>query len=250
MNRPETSPTPEPLENPRKIGKWARVYAQNRTLGVVVILVFFVIYWAAVVLGGMAYHQGMWILSGVCMAIVAVSLILILCFSVPRWGQKITTWLTERLYARDGNAVVAPPCTPGRRWIGGLLAGAFGTCILGSILLEAQGIISIPEAYRQPVSAIYCVPFLVALWWLQRPAGSPIALLWPALYVFHAILILAGAPILFTGPWESMNMLLPVAGYGILTGLVAHLYGRIALRRLRRAVQSPKIESAEEAPQP
>ena len=61
-----------------------------------------------------------------------------------------------------------------------------------------------------------------------------LALLWPALYAVHAILIVAGAPILFTGKWVSLNMMVPVAGYGILSALIAHLRGRFALRKLRR----------------
>jgi hypothetical protein len=90
----------------------------------------------------------------------------------------------------------------------------------------------------QPISALYVVPFLVGLWFLMRPMAGPLALLWPALYAAHAILILAGAPIVFTGAWEGMNMLFPVAGYGLLSGLAGHLYSRVALGRLKRLTQA------------
>ena len=59
-------------------------------------------------------------------------------------------------------------------------------------------------------------------------------LLWPALYALHAILIIAGVPILFVGRWDSLNMLIPTVGYGLIASLTAHIYSRIQLRRLRR----------------
>jgi hypothetical protein len=90
----------------------------------------------------------------------------------------------------------------------------------------------------QPISALYCVPFLVCLWFLQRPLLGNMALLWPALIAIHAILIVAGAPILFSGRWEGLNMLIPIFGYGMLTGILSHLYSRVALRRLKRLTQA------------
>jgi hypothetical protein len=59
-------------------------------------------------------------------------------------------------------------------------------------------------------------------------------LLWALLYTLHALLILAGAPIVFHGKWWNLNLALPVFGYGILSLLAGHIYSRVALRRLRR----------------
>ncbi len=65
------------------------------------------------------------------------------------------------------------------------------------------------------------------------------ALLWPALYAAHAILIVAGAPIAFTAhPWDMLNVLIPIAGYGLISGLAQHVYSRIALARLRKLSQT------------
>jgi len=85
----------------------------------------------------------------------------------------------------------------------------------------------------QPVSALYVVPFLVFLYLWQRPVISPLALLWPTLYAIHAILVVAGVPILFHKPWTALNMLIPIAGYGILCGLLGHFYSRYALKKLK-----------------
>jgi hypothetical protein len=99
----------------------------------------------------------------------------------------------------------------------------------------------------QPVSAIYVVPFLLTLLLVLRPAVGPIMFLWPALYILHAALILAGAPILFVGRWEILNMLIPTVGYGMLVGLIAHVYSRFALWKLRRiAREGFQNETAED----
>ena len=91
----------------------------------------------------------------------------------------------------------------------------------------------IPDAYIQPVSALYVVPFLVTLTFLMRPAVGYLSLLWPILYGLHAILMVLGVPLRFSPPWTFLDILLPISGYGILTGLVSHAYNRFALHRLR-----------------
>jgi hypothetical protein len=85
----------------------------------------------------------------------------------------------------------------------------------------------------QPVSALYVVPFLVFLYLWQRPVISPLTLLWPTLYTIHAILVVAGVPIQFGGRLVFLNMLIPIAGYGVLCGLLGHIYSQYALKRLK-----------------
>ena len=94
--------------------------------------------------------------------------------------------------------------------------------------------------YMQTFSALYVVPFLVFLTIWQRPVVGPLSLLWPTLYAFHAILIVAGVPILFHKPWTALNMLIPIAGYGILCGLLGHVYSRYALKKLKTAAHLPE----------
>jgi hypothetical protein len=83
------------------------------------------------------------------------------------------------------------------------------------------------------------VPFLVALTLLMRPAVGYLSLLWPLLYGLHALLLLAGVPLRFAEPWGFLDILVPISGYGMLTGLIAHAYSRIALYRLRRLTRVP-----------
>jgi hypothetical protein len=252
MSRSVDSRSPGEANDPREIGKWARVYAQNRSLGIVVFMVIFLILYLAMgglpVLGILAFRGEHWFLFGLCIVAVLVAIAATVFLSVPRWGGKWIERLTERLYAKEGNVRLAAPQTRARKWIMGLLGAAFGACILASIVLF--GYFRIAEKYMQPFSVIYCVPFLVGLWLLRRPAVGPIALLWPALYTLHAILIVAGAPIVFYGPWSSLNMLIPTAGYGLLVGLIGHAYSRFALRQLREAAEGGRGDESAEEPRP
>jgi LytS/YehU family sensor histidine kinase len=91
---------------------------------------------------------------------------------------------------------------------------------------------------------------VVGIWLLQRPAVGPIILLWPALYALHAILIIAGVPILFLGRWDSLNMIIPTIGYGLIASLIAHIYSRIQLRRLRCMTRGNLSDEAFEETRP
>jgi hypothetical protein len=246
--RPPTDPrSPETSNDVQKIGKWSRTYAQNRSLGFVVFLVIYLILTAAIGLpsyfGGWAYREGQWTIFWVCIAILIAATVALVYFSMPWWGGRLMERITSRLYADEGMAQLAPQCSRGRRWVGALLVGTFMLCIFASVVLGFLGVI--PHQYMQPVSAIYMVPFLVGLWLLMRPAIGPILFLWPALYALHAVLMLAGAPIRFVGPWDGLNMLIPTVGYGLVTGLIAHLYSRLALRKLRHIAGGAADEAAE-----
>ena len=51
----------------------------------------------------------------------------------------------------------------------------------GSVILGLLGYLP-GGKYMQPISAVYVVPFLVALNFLMRPTAGNIPLLWPLLY--------------------------------------------------------------------
>lgn len=235
MNESSEQSETEALENARQTQRWARRYAQHRSLPVVVGLVVFALLFLGIALpsywGGVAYREGNMVLLAICIPIVVVALAATLYFSIPPWGGRRLEQLGRFLYAREGEVTLAAPVAHRKKW-GALLGAAFGICVAGSVVLGLLGYL--PDGkYQQPISALYCVPFLVGLHFLMRPMVGHIALLWPFLYALHAILIVAGAPIVFTGTLESLNMLIPVVGYGILTGLVGHTYSRWALYRLR-----------------
>ena len=63
--------------------------------------------------------------------------------------------------------------------------------------------------------------------------------LWAALYTAHAILVLAGVPLL-ANLWPMWNVCLPLSGYGFVAMLLSHLYSRYALRKLRNLAGPPE----------
>ena len=66
--------------------------------------------------------------------------------------------------------------------------------------------------------------------------------------IILVMLIVAGAPIVFTGPLVALNVFLPVVGYGALTGLLGHLYNRYALARIRQLAGPAESDNGGEQP--
>ena len=222
----------------KEIPKWTRKYAQNRTIPVLIALAINLCLFAGIAIpsyfGGKAYKSGNFVLFWICIFVLAVAMISLVFFCVPKWGGKFIARISRRLYNREGDVLIAIPKTiKKKQWVGYVVAMVFGSCVLISVILGLLGYL--PIKYMQPVSALYVVPFLVFLYLWQRPIIGPLALLWPILYAIHAILVVAGVPIQFGGPFVFLNMLIPVAGYGILCGLTGHIYSRYALKKLKTA---------------
>ncbi|HEY3395263.1 MAG TPA: hypothetical protein VGK58_21360 [Lacipirellulaceae bacterium] len=233
-------PAPEhnELEESRRIQRWVRRYAQNRSLPVAVGLIVFGLLFLAISLsslwGGIAYRNGHTGLFSLCLGIAIVALAFTIYLSVPRWGGRRLQELAERLYEAEGQATINMPRAR-QTWLVACLGLGLGMCVIIHVVLGLLGYLPTDE-YMQPISALYIVPFLAALNFLMRPATGNVQLLWPLLYALHAIAIVAGAPIAFHGQWEILNMLVPVIGYGLLTSIISHLYSRWALHSVRTIV--------------
>ena len=225
-------------EKLKEIPKWTRKYAQNRTIPFLIFLMINLCLFAGIAIpsyfGGIAYRNGNMVLFGISIFVLITSMICVIVVSVPKWGSKIVERITRRVYAGEGSILMSvPESMKKKKWVGYVVAMIFGSCIVGSVILGLLGYLSIK--YMQPISAVYVVPFLVFLYIWQRPIISPLALLWPTLYGIHAILVVAGIPIQFGEPWMSLNILMPMAGYGILCALIGHIYSRYALKKLKTA---------------
>ena len=237
----------------RQMGKFARVYAQNRALGVAVLLIVSVVLCLSIgggaYFGSLAWHRGYMGLFLACVAWWGASMVGVVYVSVPWWGGKALQRIVQRLYARDGAVALDCPRAVQRTYLIIPLVIGFLLCVLVSVHLGMVGLI--PIEYMQPVSASYCVPFMAGLVLLQRPAVSYLALLWPFLYGLHAVLIVAGVPIRCTGAWEGLDVL-SIVGYGILSVVVMHLYGRFALSKLKKLARTddPISGPTGEAPRP
>ena len=227
-------------EKLKEITKWTKRYAENRTLPFVMNMLTVPLIWAAVGIpsyfGGRAYRSGNMVVLWICILSLIIVISLLIFCTVPKWGGRYTDEKLNRLlYRKEGQVTFALPEKTKKHRLAGWIAGLLlGICVVISIMLVV--FCKIPIKYMQPVSAIFLIPLLIAIGiWQPRsinPAGF-LAWLWPILYVVHAILIVAGVPIVFHGPWTSLNMLIPLAGYGILCALIGHFYSRYALKKLK-----------------
>ncbi len=229
------------LDDPRELGKWARVFGQHqRGIAVAVNLVIFLLLCATGgplwYLVGEGYRYGNMGLFWGSIAGVVLWAAAVVYMSIPRWGGKLQERIVRRLFGSAGHVTIGVRQTDKRRRLLMVAIVAFMACIAASVVFSF--LFHPPTKYMQPISALYMVPFLVALTLLMRPAVGLIALIWPMLYGLHAVLIVAGAPILFTGRWDGLNMVLPTCGYGILAGVVSYAYSRYALRKLRRLART------------
>jgi hypothetical protein len=239
------------LESARQMQSWVRRYAENRSLPMMVNLIVFTMLFLAISLGsywgGQAYRNGNIPLLVVCIAVATVGVSGTIYIAIPRRGGRPLQRLGEEIYGwiygREGRVTIS---TPGikRPVLTAMVGAVFMACVLGKVLLGKLGYLP-DEKYSQPISAIYCVPFVVAKFFLMRPATGYIPLLWPSLYGLHALLIVAGAPILFVGSWEPLNLGVPVIGYGLLTGLIGHCYSRWALHNARSLAVGNRQPSGE-----
>lgn len=221
-----------PESSVRDIPLWLRRYAQNRSVYMLLSMGIFAVLFAGICgfshLAGRAHRAGQY---GHFVCFLAIGLIFVVAdvyVSVPRFGGRWIAECCERLGTEKGRVELrsAKP-RRGLRWIG----FAFAACVLGSVIGGHSGLIS--SHLMQPVTAVYVVPFLTILVFVQRPKSSYTLLIWPVLYAVHAISILAGAPV-FTGRWKALNYLLPTFGYGLLTAVIAQIYSSYALLRLKR----------------
>jgi hypothetical protein len=237
-------------EKLKEIPKWTRKYAQNRTLTIIVLMAMIMLFSMfvaglvsfALVLTTAGFRKGNMILGCVGIAVLvaelaAISIFLIIIIS--KYGGKnrglIDQLIDQRIYGKEGTATVPVPKSSKKKiCLEIVFSAVFFICFFGSWHLAMEGFLA--YKYLQPVSALYIVPFVVCGWYFwQSPRMGPIYLLHPIFYAIHAILILAGVPIFFTGIWSIFSISLPFIGYGFLAYVIGHVYSRYALKKLKTA---------------
>ncbi len=234
-------------ERLKEIPKWTRKYAQNRTLTILVLMAMAMLFsmFVAVLVGfplGLAaigFWKGNMVLGCVGIAVlVAILIVLVISISkfISKFGGKnrglIDQLIEQRIYGKEGTASMPlPKITKKMRGLDYLLGAICLIYMLGVNSLCMMGYVAFK--YLQPLLALYIVPAFVFEYFLLRPKVGPVVLICPILYTIHAILILAGVPIFFTGNLGILNMPVPLIGYSFLAYVIGHLYSRYALKKLK-----------------
>lgn len=227
------------LEKLKEIPKWTRSYAQNRTLSIFVLIVLTALIGGFVAfpisLGIATAMRGNMLVTGICAVLFITELLTLIILALKFGGknrglidQKIDQWI----YGKDGSVSMPAPKSMKKKWLYIVSGVIIQILIIGSMYLAMEGYFAFK--YLQPFMAIYFVPFLVFQYLLQQPRLGPLLLLCPVLYAIHAILIIAGVPIYFTGTFAvPLNMFLPLFGYTFVAYIIAHIYSRHALKKLK-----------------
>ena len=222
----------------KEIPGWTRKYAQNRMLtNLIFLLINFILFTGIFV---PSYLYGLLnskneniVFKVICIIVSLASGTCLVYISIRNWGGlKLWKWIDQRIYHEGNVSIPKPEQMKFNKQMAKIIGPVFGACIIGTMILCGT---YIPIEYMQPVSVIYCVPFMVFLYIWQRFKYGQLILIWPVLYAIHAILIIAGFPIVFTKNSEliSLNMLIPTFGYGLLTFVIIYIYSRYALRKLK-----------------
>ncbi len=207
---------PQDTEKLKEIPKWARRYAESRTAPMIV---FFLV---PLVLVGMGFLSVYCFLKGI---FILGVIVIILCVAAFIYFMIAYDRYEARYFVKSGI-----PQIQGIQQIRKYLPLPLILCVVLSVILEHHGVF--PAYLRQPVSALFVCPLLLFANWRLVKSGF-IGYLWAGLYGLWAIAILFKVPILtFPGRWAGHELVaIPVTG--LITGLIAYIYSRYALKKLK-----------------
>ena len=209
-------------EKLKEIPKWARRYAENRTVLLIVWMTVRLGLLGAVFLGVYCFLKGRFILGAIMMVLyVATFIYLLLTYDRHE----------ARYFTKTGI-----PQSESVQQIRKFLPLPLILSVVIIVIMEQRGVF--PAHLRVPISAAFICPLLIFANW-RWARGSFIGYLWATLYGAWAIAILFKVPILtfseggvrLLNPGDEMHLAVPVTG--LITGLVAYIYSRYALKKLR-----------------
>ncbi|MFX0201942.1 MAG: hypothetical protein ACFFCW_38010 [Candidatus Hodarchaeota archaeon] len=211
-------------EKLKEIPKWARRYAESRTAPLIVFSLIFIVLFAEVSLGVYCFLKGKIILAAIMMVLYVAAFL----YFVITWDRHEARYFTK----------TGIPQSESVKQIRKFLPLPLIACIVISVILEQRGVF--PHHLSVPISALYVCPLLIFANW-RWARGSFIGYLWAGLYGVWAIAIISKVPILTFSeggipqlkPGDEMFLAAPVTG--VITGLVAYIYSRYALKKLKTA---------------
>jgi hypothetical protein len=145
----------------------------------------------------------------------------------------IDKYVDQWIYGKEGNASVSnPTITKKLKWLELIVSIVSFLGLMMTMFLGINNYIAVK--YTLPLAALFSVPSLVFQYFIRRPNQGPLLLICPILYTIHAILVVAGVPIFFTGKFGVFwNISFPLLGYNFLAYVISHLYSRYALQQLK-----------------
>jgi hypothetical protein len=219
MNKQENQPLRD-TDKLKEIPKWAQRYTQNRTLPLVIFQIFFLACFGMVSLSVYCFLKGKFVLAAIMMGLYVATFIYLLVTS----DRHEAHYFTKAGIPQDESVKKVRKFLPIPLMI----------CVAISLILENLGVFS--ATMRVPFSALYVCPLLIFANW-RWGYGSFIGYLWAGLYGAWAIAILFKVPIFTISgagqlkPGDEMYFVVPVTG--LITGLIAYIYSRYSLKKLR-----------------
>ncbi len=209
-------------EKLKEIPKWARRYAESRTAPLIVFSLVFIVFFGVVSLSVYCFLKGQFILAAIMMVLYVAGFI----YFVVTWDRHEARYFTK----------TGIPQSQSVQQIRKFLPLPLILFVVIDVIMEQRGVF--PAHLRQPVSALFLCPLLLFANW-RWARGSFIGYLWAALYGGWAIAILFKVPILtfseggmrLMNPGDEMYLAAPVTG--LITGLIAYIYSRYALKKLK-----------------
>ena len=213
---------PRNTEKLKEIPKWARRYAESRTVPLIISSSPYIVNFGLASFGVYCFLKGRFILA---------TIMMLLCATVVIYFLITTDKREARYFTKTGI-----PQSESVQQIRKFLPLPLILFVVISVMMEQYGIF--PAHLRVPISAVYVCPLLIFANW-RWARGSFIGYLWAGLYGAWAIAILLKVPVLtfseggirLLKPGDEMYLAAPVTG--LITGLIAYIYSRYALKKLK-----------------
>ena len=216
-SKQNTKSQDQDTEKLKEIPKWAGRYAENRTLHMIIFFTVYFVLLGVIFLSVYFFSKQKFVPGGVMLGLYVIGLIYFLIASDKGAASY---------YAKTGI-----PESKGLRQMGKYLSLPLIAFTVFGIIMEQRGFF--PAHLRVPISAAFICPLLIfANWrWMK---SSITGYLWTVLYGAWAIAIVFKVPILtFSGKYTGDEMMLAIPVTGLITGLIAYIYSRYALKKLK-----------------
>lgn len=236
----------------QRLMAWMQRYIDNRTLPALVLYALLAISMSMNVLMFLSIfsaHFIPYLILTTTVSLLCWLAIVWLCW--PKRSENLLMRFGRFCYRKDGELRPKPLSKRREIWLS-LLIGIGPFILGGGLYLTAhwyhRSFGEIPPLLIQPISALFVVPYCIALARIKNQADISWINIFALLYTAYGILTLAGGVSLScTDRWLSLflNGSLPLLTCILLSLLIGHAINRVALRRIRRLSNTMLTEGGE-----